>query len=57
MGYFSIKKAINKQRKLHLDYQEATLNYIKACKKAGTWDEAKRIEVIVDQLIKQRYWL
>lgn len=55
MGYFAIKRAIKKQRELNLAYQDVTLKYIQACKKAGTWDEAKRIEIMLDQIMQQRY--
>ena len=57
MGYFSIKKAIKRQRELGLAYQDATLKYIRACKKAGTWDDTKKMEVMLDQIIMKRYWL
>jgi len=54
MGYFSIKRAIKRQHELELAYQDATLNYIKALKKADKWTDAKRMEVMIDQLRLQR---
>lgn len=56
MGYFALKKGIKRKRELRLAYQEATLKYIQACKKAGTWDETKKIEVMLDQIMIDKYW-
>lgn len=57
MSYFSIKKAIKKQRELQLHHSELTLKYIQACKKADIWDESKKMEIMLEQIRMSRYSL
>lgn len=54
MGYFAIKRLIKINHELDLAYQNATLSYIQACKKAGIWDDNKALQVMIEQVIHQR---